>query len=209
MNYLNKTTLVSCIACALTLPAIATADDHMIKASNILYSDISNGLNTFGRVDNVLLDKNGDSVEYLFFEKSDSFRPASSGKGFVEMSNVDFNPASAGEVQVLVKDTDAQRKPQELKVSYSEAESRLLSRVLDKSIKFSDQEIRRIDDILIDRDTGSIKYFTVDMATDSFFSDDVRAIPADEVNITWSGTVTSSASIADISRHRKYQMDSL
>tara|TARA_Y100001951_G_C11260291_1_gene252070 strand:- start:560 stop:910 length:351 start_codon:yes stop_codon:yes gene_type:complete len=61
------------------------ADDHMIKASNIIYSDISNGLNTFGRIENVLLNKNSDAVEYLFFETSNAFRPVSSTKGFVEI----------------------------------------------------------------------------------------------------------------------------
>ncbi|MDX1538045.1 PRC-barrel domain-containing protein [Arsukibacterium sp.] len=209
MSYLKKTALVSCVACALALPVTATADDHMIKASNIIYSDITNGLNTFGRIENVLLNRNSDAVEYLFFETSNTFRPVSNTKGFVEISNVKFNADAGGKLQVLVKDTNAQRKPQELEVTHKEAEYRLVSKILDEYIMFSDQQMRQIDDILIDRKTGKIKYFTVDMATDGFFSDDIRAIPADEVHIKWSGQVKSSASLTDVSSHKKYQMGSM
>lgn len=209
MSYLKKTALVSCVTCALALPAIANADDHMIKASNIIYSDITNGLNTFGRIENVLLNKNSDAVEYLFFETSNTFRPVSNTKGFVEINNVKFNADAGGKLQVLVQDTDAQRKPTELKVTKKEAEYRLVSKLLDEYMVFSDQQMRQIDDIIIDRKTGKVKYFTVDMATDGFFSDDVRAIPASEVHIKWSGQVISSASLADVTSQKKYQMGSM
>ncbi|HAW91759.1 MULTISPECIES: PRC-barrel domain-containing protein [unclassified Arsukibacterium] len=112
-------------------------------------------------------------------------------------------------MKVLVKDTNAQRKPTELKVTKREAEYRLVSKILDEYIVFSDQQMRQIDDILLDAKTGKIKYFTVDMATDSFFSDDIRAIPVNEVHVKWSGQVISSASLTDVSSHKKYQMNSM
>src|SRR5690606_27154255 len=150
----------------------------------VLDSGITNGLNEFGQVRNVLLDENSKSVEYIFFETSETFNQTTDGEGFVEIENVEFAPDVAiGEWEVIVEDTDAQRKPEELEVDRSEADHRLLSNLLDESIQFSDQQARAIDDILINPETGEIEYFTVEMDSGSFFGQQMRAIPASEVQI--------------------------
>lgn len=214
MNNLKKSALVACMTCAMAIPGIASAHEdrakeNLVKASTILSSSISNGHNVFGQVDNLLLGQDGKAVEYVFFNTNDTFRATSGQKGFIELDNVDFRPGAFGNTQVVVQDTDAQRKPEELKVSYSQAQHHLLSNLLDESIQFSDKKLRKIDDILLHPRTGEIKYFTVEMDVGGFFDEDTRLIPATEVNIKQSGLVTTSAKLSDVTRDNKYKPDAI
>lgn len=209
MNYLKKTALLTGLACIIAAPGMASAKDKMVEASNILYSNVSNGLNVFGKVDNVMLDKHGKSVEFILFDTSTSFDATDAGKGFVNFKNVNFNPETLGNFQVVIADTNAQRKPQELKVTRTEAEYRLLSRILEESIQFSDMSLREVNDVLIDAKTGHIKYFTVEMDTDNVFGNEIRAIPAETIEINWSGKVMSSLSLAEVDKNEKYKISSM
>ena len=201
-----KKALLACVASMSVVPGIASAaETELIEASALLNSGMSNGLNEFGQVANALLDENSKSLEYVFFETSDTFTPTSDEQGFVAIDNVDFAPGSLGEWQVIVEDTNSQRKPQELEVTRTEAEYRLLSRVLNESISFSDAETRSIDDILINPDTGGIEYFTVSMDAESFFNDDIRVIPASEVEVARTGQVTASVPLSEVESGSEYQ----
>ena len=210
MTCMKKTALAAGMACMMVAPGIASAaDEELMEASSVLDSGITNGLNEFGQIRNILLDESGKFVEYIFFETSETFSQTTDGEGFVEIENVEFAPDIAvGEWEVIVEDTDAQRQPEELEVDRSEADHRLLSNLLDESIQFSDQQARAIDDILINPETGEIEYFTVEMDNESFFNQQMRAIPASEVEIGMAGEVTASVPLSEVDNNSKYQLSS-
>lgn len=205
MNKLKRTVLLASGIGALALPGLSAAQDELIPASDIIGRGVSNGLNQIGLVQNALLDEDGKAVEYLFFDASETFRPAQSDMSFVEIDNVDFSPGAAGAWQVVVTDTDAQHRPEELQVDRSEADYRLLSNVLEESINFSDDEALKIDDILINPETGALEYFTVELNADSFFDTDMRFIPASDVEIGAAGKVSSAVSLAELERDSRYR----
>ncbi|HEX5418477.1 MAG TPA: hypothetical protein VFY39_00625 [Gammaproteobacteria bacterium] len=75
--------------------------------------------------------------------------------------------------------------------SASQAANRLVSRLLGSQLYFSGVGSRQIKDILIDRQSGKVMYYVVDMEPDSLFDAQPRTIPADKVSIDKARVSTS------------------
>jgi hypothetical protein len=191
-NIVTRRTLTS-IAIAvlsLTVGTIAQANwqgwtkmhRQITSAHALLHSNLSNGLNPIGTVSDLLLTPDHKKVEYVLYDSSYPFTLYGGGDGFVNFSDVRILGDAALMTNIIVNE-DLTRAPNELELTASEAQGRLVSRLIGNLMYFPNGHTRRIRDVLIDRTSGVVEYYVVEMSPDTVFRAEPRAVPADDVSI--------------------------
>lgn len=156
--------------------------EEAVRASRILSGNISNGLNPLGQTENLVLDRQGNAVEYVIFESQMMPFEFYVGRGFVNWSDVDLQSGSGlGEVGLRGDVDENAPGPDELRIAQDEAAKRVVSQIIDSPLRIADDGVRRIEDLLIHPETGEITHFIVGWEDDALFSATRRAIPADAV----------------------------
>lgn len=64
-----------------------------------------------------------------------------------------------------------------------QAERQLVSRIIGRRMYFAPDEPRRIEDMLIDRETGEVVHYVVETDRNAIFRADRRTVPAEQVTI--------------------------
>lgn len=171
--------------------------EEVISAEAILGGDVSNGLNPVGSVDKLILSEDGSRVEYILYDVPYPYSFYGAQDGFTTFEGVEFMHWG-NDVTVRFDDDEEPRAPEELELTETEAESRLVENVIHETVMFENEELREVEDLLIDRDNGEIVYFVVDMEAESLFDSDRRAIPADMISIQDDGSLVASTSIQGV-----------
>ncbi len=158
--------------------------EQVVSADEMLAADVSNGINPVGTVTDLVLSADGSRVEYVMLEVPYPYAVYGGENGFVGFDRVDFQHRGLGlDMDVVIDRDEPVSAPDELRLTGAEADNRLVSRLLAEPMRFSSEESREITDILIDRESGMITHWVVEMAEDALFSTDRRAIPADEISV--------------------------
>ena len=158
-----------------------------VSAEEMLDADISSGMNPVGPVDDLILSPDGRRVQYVLFDQRSTFFRLSAGNGFVEWDNVDVRQGGGFEPDLVVTDAESGKEPQEIALTRSQANRRLVSNLIDSNLTFMDGRALRVSDILFNSETGELSDYVVQMNEDSLFDDDQRRIPASMVTADANG----------------------
>ncbi|MAT84645.1 MAG: hypothetical protein CMD39_10185 [Gammaproteobacteria bacterium] len=193
------------LAAALLAPAVAVADrvggapaghgalDDAVSADRLLGGDVHTVANPVGSVRDLILNERGSAVAYVLYEVPYPYALSGADDGFVRFDNVAVEDGATLDT-VLRIDDGAARGPRELTLKRSEADHRMVSRLLDDAVAFADgRHIREVEDILVDRHSGELLGFVVNRNPDAWFNDDPRLIPPHKVTIGPDGNVTTDA----------------
>lgn len=179
---------------------------EVVRASDILAADVSNGLNPIGRVDDLVLSSDGSRVEYILYEAPYPYRLFGADEGFVTFDNVVFERGGGAlDMEVRLVDDEAPQAPEELRLTADEARERLVSRLVDEPMYFSEEDARRVEDVLIDRETGEITDYVVETQPDTLFRDARRTVPAERVEISGEGRISASVEVAELDEVQEYE----
>jgi len=154
-----------------------------VSVRDLLRGDITNGLNEFGQISNVVLNKDGTAAEFVTYDTSSLFFATTPDQtGFLPFSEVDLNAGASPRVINASIDRDGSSVgADELEVTADEAEYRLVSRIVESRLEFANGEYHEIEDVLIHPETGKLMYFVVAKDAGTLFSLDRRAVPAEQV----------------------------
>lgn len=189
------------LAMMFTGPATGAQNDvsgmqkDAMSVESVLSADVRNGIGPVGQVSDLVLSAEGDEIQYVLYNVRYPYRFYGGENGFSTFEGVDFRRATGGDLAARFEAEETDRAPERLELTASEADNRLVSRVLNERVQFADGATRRITDILIDRQTGAVTHYVVSAASDSLLAPGRRAIPADRVSIGDGGIVTAATDL--------------
>lgn len=206
---LFKTATFTTLA-ALLLPVAAQADMHgdgkmdhqklrerAVSAEQVLSGDVQHLTNPVGNVRDLILNEAGTAVEYVLYEVPFPYYLEGARNGFVRFDNVAVELDATTELVLRFDEESAAHTPDELTITRAEADHRMVSRILEDAVTFSDAaRTHEVEDMLIDRETGEILGYVVNRNPDSWFNDQPAMIPPQQVSIGPGGNVTTGAEIA-------------
>lgn len=158
-----------------------------VSAEEMLDGDISNGFNPIASVDDLILSTDGRQVQYVLFNQRGSYFPFETGNGFVEWANIDVRAGLGSGPELVVNDEASGKAPQEIALTRSQANRRMVSNMLDSSLTFTDGRTLPVSDILFHPETGMLSDYVVQMNAESLFDDDQRRVPANMVTVDANG----------------------
>lgn len=212
-SQLQRGTLASALALAGMVAAapLAAADwqgwtkmqQQVASVDSLLRGEVSNGLNPFAQVSDLVLSPNDARVQYVMYRAPYPYQLYGAENGFVAYKDVNLTVGGNWTPNLVVDTTGKLHGPAELDISGQQAQDRVWTRLEAKPMYFPSGATRPIDDMLIDRKTGDVKAWVVEMKDDAVFASDLRAIPADTISVAH-GKVSTSMSLADASRNRQY-----
>lgn len=183
-------------------------DEKLISADEVLSGDVTNGFNPVGNVRDLVLNPEGGAVEYILYDVPYPYGIYGATDGFVSFDNVALERSAGLNLNVRFDDEAAKGK-EELRLTATEADHRLLSNLLDEPLVLSNDNTRKLEDVLIDRKSGDIAYYVVQMDEESLFNEDPRAIPADQVSVDADGSLEASISLDEIENMQAFAPDLL
>lgn len=184
-------------------------EGQVVRAEELLEGNVSNGLNPIGTVSDLVLSEDGSRVEYILYEVPYPYSFFGAEDGFSTFEGVEFSRGVGLETEVRLSPDDRPRAPEELELTAAEAERRLVSRIINDSIFFSEEEARRVEDLLLDRESGEVLHYVVEMDPDAIFSADRRTVPAEQVRIDDQGEVTATVELAGLDDVQQYDSELL
>lgn len=203
---------------ALTLPTFVAAQadwegwsemrEQVVSAQQVLEGDVSNGINPIGTVRDLVLSSDGDRVEYVMMEVPYPYTFYGGEDGFVAFDQVELQPGAGFDIGVIVDRNESVDVPQQLELTGAEAESRLVSRLINERLYFEDETSRAIQDMLIDRETGAVTHWIVEMDEGAPFSTDRRAIPVEQISIE-EGSASAQVALAAVDDMQTYDVEFL
>ncbi len=179
---------------------------NAVKASEILDGNVTNGLNPVAQVTNLVLNKNGDELEYIIYESRSPVMSFYVGDGYTSYNTVDLESSYGGGVDVRVDSSADVRGPEEIEITRDEADQRLVSHVLESQIELDGGKIYQVEDLLIQPQTGKITHYVIGSEPDVLFSDGRRTVRATEVSFR-NGEYRSDLSMQDIDKDQPYEED--
>jgi len=153
------------------------------SAERMLSGDVTNGFNHIGDVQNLVLDPTGTRIEYVLYEVPYPYSTFGDEDGFVRWDNVAIEPGTVGGLDLAIDDGTEPYAKNELEITRAEADDRLVNRIIESNMMFSDGSMREISDIIFDPDNGMVTHYVVEFDDDSLFDEDERLIPADWVSL--------------------------
>jgi len=177
--------------------------ERVIKASEILSADTTTGLNHLGQVRDLVMAPNNRQVRYVLTEVPHPFGIYGGRDGFIRFDNASFEDEIYGMEVRVGNASDAEGKDQ-LKLTRTQADDRLVSNILEEEMLLAGDDVRDIENLLIDRQSGEITHVVIALNDESLFNEDPRAVPMDTVRIDEQGAVTSSLSLAQIASMQEY-----
>jgi hypothetical protein len=152
-----------------------------VSAQELMSGDVNNNFNFLGDVRNLVLDPTMSRLEYVLYDVPYFYSLYGDDDGFVRFDNVAIERGGTG-MDVRIDDEAADYRKDELELTRSEAEGRLVDEIINGKVRFSDGQWRGVDDVLFDPDNGMIQYFVVEMDDESLFGNDNRLVPASRVS---------------------------
>lgn len=175
----------------------ADIQQETVSAQELMESDVRNLANPIGDVRDLVLNSDSTAVQYVLYEVPYPYTLFNNAdNGFVAYDNVAVEPGAGYENVLRIDDEASQKAPEELTLERDQVDHRLVSRLLDDTVEFADGTTRRIEDILIDRQTGEIKGYVVNRNPDAWFNDEPAVVPPDEVKVGEQGDITTTAEFA-------------
>jgi hypothetical protein len=163
------------------------ANNETVSADRIMRGDVTNGFNMLGTIDDLILNEQGNRIEYVLYEVPQSYLLYGNDDGFVRWDNVALERGYGAGVDVRIDDDAEAGAKEELTITRREAGSRMVSRIVGSEMMFAGGTMREIEDILFDPESGMITHFVVELDEDSLFDSDTRRIPATMVNMDAQG----------------------
>lgn len=190
------------------LQARQAMQEQVVGAKQILRGDVSNGLNPFAGVLDMVLTPDRDRIQYILFRSWYPYNVVGQQSGFVSFRGVTIWNGAGLDTEVLVKNMNSTKAPAELELTAAEARNRLVSNVLGEQLHFPAGDSREVENVLIDRKSGALAAYVVDMDKSSLFGARLRAIPAEKVTFE-DGRLSTNASLQSVDGMRKYDPDYL
>lgn len=185
--------------------------DKVILASRVMDADVTDGLNEVGDVRDLVLSEDLNEVEHILYAVSYPYGFYGSEDGFVNYDAVAFDRGVGFDMQARIDEEGSTQTPDQLKLTRREADHRLLSNIIGEEVVFSREKDRakKVEDVLLNRKTGEVEGYVVQMDDDSLFNSQPRAIPADDVGIDRKGALTTNVSFASVEEKQKYSPEFL
>lgn len=166
------------------------AMNETASAERMMSGEVSHVFRQLGEVRDLILDPAGQRVEYILYETPMIGRIYGGEDGFVRWDNVEIERGAGTSLDLRIDDPASAESKDRLTITRSEADDRLVSRIIGGEMMFADGQMREIDDILFDPDTGALQHYVVEFDTESLYTEDTRLVPAamvslDEERGTW------------------------
>ena len=163
------------------------AMNETVSAERMMGGDVTNGFNQLGDVRNLVLDQTGQRIEYILYDVPYPGSFYGSDDGFVRWDNVAIESGGYGGLDLRIDDDAADYRKEQLTLTRAEARGRLVDDIVGGNMMFADREMREIEDILFDPETGMITHYVVEFDENSLFEEDTRLVPASMVGMDDSG----------------------
>jgi hypothetical protein len=168
------------------------ASNETASAERMMQGEVTNRLNMMGDIEEIILDPAGRQIEYVLFEVPFYYVGIGGSDGFVSWDNIALERGYSTNLDLRIDDEADAGARDQLRLTRSEAEGRLVSDIMHEDIRFSDGSMRQVDDLLFDPETGALESYVVDTDGDSLFDEDLRQIPAAWVSRNAQGNLTVS-----------------
>jgi hypothetical protein len=181
---------------------------EVVSAEDLLDAEVSNGFNPVGDVTDLVLTEDGRQVQYVLFEGSYPYTLLGGVDGFSSYDRVEINQ-SFYDFTVLLPREAPPGASEELQLTRSEARQRLVTRLIDEPMQLANNDVRQIEDILIDLDTGAVAHYVIETNAETLFNMDRRTVPADRVRIEEDGDVVASVGVSELDPLQQYPRELL
>lgn len=183
--------------------------EQMVRASDIMGEEVTNGLNPMGDVRDLILSPDSQSVEYVLYETNFSLGVYGNQDGFVRFDNASFQDRGYGDLELRIDDDQDAMGKDKLRLTRGEADHRLVSKMIGSSIVFGDDSAREVEDLLINRKNGKVTHFVFDMDDDAIFNEDLRTLSVNRVDIDEKGGLTTRMDLAEVDKSQEFDSDLL
>jgi sporulation protein YlmC with PRC-barrel domain len=163
--------------------AYKQAMNETVSAERMLTGDVTDGFNRLGDVSNLILDPTGERIEYVLYDVPYPYSVFGDDDGFVRWDNIAIESGGYDGLDLRIDDQSQPYTKDQLEITRGEADDRLVERIVGGDIMFAGGEMREIDDILFDPQTGRIMHYVVEMDEESLFDEDTRLVPANWVSL--------------------------
>lgn len=185
--------------------------EKVINANEIMGGDVTNGLSTYGDVRDLILSRDSQRVEYILYEVPYPYSFYGSEDGFIRFDNAAFDTAGAFDLRVRIDDEESKFAAEELTLTRGQADHRLVSNIIGEPLGFTSEPgaFKEVENLLIDRDSGQVTHYVIEMNDESLFNSEPRAIPAARVNVDGQGRLSTMIALDQVSEMEVYQPDFL
>ena len=159
------------------------AMNETVSATRIMSGEVTDGFTTLGDIDNLILSSDGAKIEYVLYEVPYASSFFGEDDGFVRWDNIAIERGAYSGLDLRIDGDGEAYAKQQLEITKAEADDRLVDRIVGGDMMFADGEMREIDDILFDPETGMITNYVVEFDEDSLFDQDTRLVPASMVSL--------------------------
>ena len=159
------------------------AQNEIVSAERMMSGDVTNGFNMLGNVSDLVLNERGTGVEYILYEVPFPYSTYSADDGFVRWDNIEVERGVGTGLDLQLDDDASPYAKEQLRLTRAQASNRLVSRIVGSDITFADGQMREIEDIQFDPQSGMITNFVIEMDENSLFNEDTRLIPASMVTL--------------------------
>ncbi|MBN1240985.1 MAG: hypothetical protein JXB36_20975 [Gammaproteobacteria bacterium] len=173
----------------------STMQREVLKVKQLIGSDVSNGVTPMGTVTDLVLTPDAKNVEFILFKVPYPTSLWGGNDGFVAFEDVVFERGLGLDVEVRFDPEESARLPEDLEISVDELDKRLASRVLDQQIRFGDGAAVEVHNLLVDRRTGAVTHYVIEIDPEAIFRSERRAVPADQVSIGDGGELAVAISL--------------
>jgi sporulation protein YlmC with PRC-barrel domain len=181
---------------------------EVVSAEDLLAAEVSNGFNPVGDVTDLILSEDGRQVQYVLFESSYPYTLRGGIDGFSSFDRVEITQ-NFYDLTVLLPRDAPPSAPDELRLTRSQARQRLVSRLIDEPMQLAGNDLRQIEDILIDLDTGAVAHYVIETNAETLFNQDRRTVPASRVTIEEDGDVVASVGMDELDPVQQYPRELL
>ncbi|QIQ87500.1 hypothetical protein [Erythrobacter sp.] len=159
------------------------AMNETVSAERMMSGDVTDGFSQLGDVRNLVLDKTGERIAYILYDVPYPSSFYGSDDGFVRWDNVAIERGAYNGLDLRIDDDAEPYRKEQLTLTKAEAEDRLVDNIVGGDMMFADGEMREIEDILFDPETGMVTNYVVEFDEDSLFDEDTRLVPASMVSL--------------------------
>lgn len=177
---------------------------EVVEAEALLRAEVGNGLNPVGSVRDLVLTPDGSEIQYILYETSYPYSFYGGKDGFARYDGVEFGMGRGFDVTLRLEAEDSAGAPEELTLTRDQARSRLVSRIVGEYLEFSGDQLREVRDLLIDKDSGAVRYYVVETDNEAMFGTEPRTIPADRVTIEDDGRLTTALRLEQLDSMQVY-----
>lgn len=161
-----------------------------VSAESMMTGDVTNGFNMLGNVEDLILNASGTQVQYILYDIPFPYSHYGSDKGFVAWDNIAVERGAGTGLDLRIDSEESAYAKDELKLTRAQGERRMVSKIIGSDVRFNDGQMREVEDILFDPDTGMLTHYVVQFDNETLFGDDPRRIPASMVSIHSNGTLS-------------------